>query len=97
MKRAGAMVTEASIPAPDQPGRVILLGRVLERDWLLGPSGGNAGAPVLAAYFELLDRRSPALSASCLALLLLGGVIFLIPSVEVLILALSRVGRIFFQ
>jgi hypothetical protein len=51
-------------------------------------SGGAYAA--YAVYYEWLDRRRPVLSTLCLALLVVGAGLFILPSLEVLLMAFRR-------
>jgi hypothetical protein len=44
----------------------------------------------LEAHYLLLDRQLPALSALCLSLLSIGGILFLLPSAEVALTVVAR-------
>jgi hypothetical protein len=55
--------------------------------------GGNFAAyssPALAAYYEILDRKWWPLSALVLLMLVVGGAVFLVPSLEVFLLAIQH-------
>lgn len=56
------------------------------------PSAVLAGAamPTLAAYYEMLDRSRALLSSCCLFFLSLGGLLFLLPSLEVFLMAIGH-------
>lgn len=87
-----------SIYPPDAGAQWVIYGiRVTDQeiDLLAEPTGvlsGSAVAP-LTAYYEVADRRFPVASGFCLFYLVTGAVLFLVPSFEVFIMAMSRLIR----
>lgn len=61
---------------------------VIERE----PAAVMAGASVapLTAYYELLDRRNPFAAGTCLFFLVFGAFLFLLPSLEVFLMAIDH-------
>ncbi|UVC17642.1 hypothetical protein [Mesorhizobium onobrychidis] len=58
------------------------------------PAAVMAGASIapLTAYYELLDRKDPFVSGLCLLTLVFGAFLFLLPSLEVFLMAMSRMA-----
>jgi hypothetical protein len=80
------------------PGRRLIHGILVSEEELgimerqIGAVTAGAAIAPLTAYYELLDRRHPVISAFCLFMLIFGAFLFLLPSLEVFVMAINHLS-----